>query len=449
LTDSAVIRVERVHKKFCRNLRLSMAYGMRDVLRGLAGLPGDSGALRKDEFWAVDDVSFEVRRGEAFGILGLNGSGKSTLLRLITGIFPPDKGRIEIRGRVGALIAVGAGFHPHMSGRENVFLNGTILGMKRREIEAKYASIVDFADIGDFIDSPVASYSSGMKVRLGFAIAIHAPIEILIADEILAVGDVFFKKKCFEKIIEMKKSGVTILFVSHSLFSMQSICDRGLVLHHGKQVISGNIRSCIKEYMSRTELQNKRKETFRQDGEWRSETGVGNVLFSGVRVYEEGGDPDRSDIEFGKNVIIEFAYRFKEKKADDYQLRLGFKTHEGQSIQKFTFQEAVFSDGVVYKNEKIVRLGRQGKGRVRVICPKLFPQTIHLTIGVKEMKMGIHEGGLFNAATFRIVEPRNEKMHFEHGFSSITEFDYDIEILDAEEINEAGLRPAERQRDAC
>jgi lipopolysaccharide transport system ATP-binding protein len=191
--SDTLIKVEGLHKKFCQSLKRSMFYGTIDATKSMLGLPIKNADLRKKEFWALQDINFELKQGEKVGVLGANGSGKSTLLRLLNGVFPPDVGKITLNGRIGALIAVGAGFHPHMTGRENIYLNGTILGMTRKEIEKKFNEIVDFAEIGDFIDSPVATYSSGMTVRLGFSIAVHGKVEIMLVDEILAVGDLAFQ----------------------------------------------------------------------------------------------------------------------------------------------------------------------------------------------------------------------------------------------------------------
>lgn len=246
--DDIVLRVEHLSKKFCCNLKRSMFYGTIDIMRSMIGIRYDTSKLRKDEFWALDDVSFELRKGETLGIIGENGSGKTTLLRLITGIFPPDKGRIVCKGRVGSLIAVGAGFHPHMTGRENIYLNGTILGMTRKEIDAKFDEIVDFADIGDFIDAPVNTYSSGMRVRLGFAIAVNTNPDILLIDEILAVGDTAFKGKCYNIMREIQKNGKTIIFVSHNEQNMLDICKRAILLDHGKLVYEGDTQEVYKKY---------------------------------------------------------------------------------------------------------------------------------------------------------------------------------------------------------
>ena len=248
LTHDTVIRVEGLHKKFCRHLRRSMFYGTLDVTRDMLGVRHDTGVLRPQEFWALEDVSFELQRGEALGIIGANGSGKTTLLRILNGIFPPDRGRVAVRGRMGALIAVGAGFHPNMTGRENIRLNGTILGMTRREIAARFDEIVDFADIGEFLDAPVATYSSGMTVRLGFAIAVHAAPEILLADEILAVGDLRFALKCYRKIAEYRRNGGALLLVSHAMQLVRNVCHRTLWLEQGHVKRQGETQSVCDAY---------------------------------------------------------------------------------------------------------------------------------------------------------------------------------------------------------
>ena len=194
--EETMITFDNVSKKYCRNLKRSMFYGIMDIAKNTIGLSSRSHNLRKDEFWALDNVSFEVRKGETFGIIGKNGSGKTTLLRLINGIFWPDKGKITVKGRTGALIAVGSGFHPLFSGRENIYINGAILGMSKREIDEHYDAIVEFADIGDFLETPVKYYSSGMFVRLGFASMMFCQPEIMLIDEVLSVGDLSFQFKC-------------------------------------------------------------------------------------------------------------------------------------------------------------------------------------------------------------------------------------------------------------
>jgi lipopolysaccharide transport system ATP-binding protein len=229
-----VIEVEALSKKFCRSLKRSMLYGSIDIARSMFGIRFDTGNLRTTEFWALRDVNFTMRKGETLGIIGVNGSGKSTLLRVINGIFPPDKGRITIKGRIGALIAIGAGFHPHMTGRENIYLNATVIGMTNKEIRERFDDIVDFADIGDFLDAPVATYSSGMNVRLGFSIAIHSRPEIFLADEVLAVGDLQFHLKCYRKLAEYRQNGGSLLIVSHSIQLIRNMCSKVLWLDGGR-----------------------------------------------------------------------------------------------------------------------------------------------------------------------------------------------------------------------
>ncbi len=238
-SDDVLVKVENVSKKFCRSLKRSMLYGMEDISRDLLHLPNHSDKLRKDEFWAVDDVSFEVKRGECLGIIGRNGAGKSTLLKMLNGIILPDKGKITIKGKVGALIEVGAGFHPMLTGRENVYVNGAILGMSKREIDKKFDEIVAFAELEEFIDMPVKHYSSGMYVRLGFAILAHIDVDVLIIDEALSVGDSSFQHKSYQRIKEFLKRGVTLLFVSHDPISIQSICSEALLLVGGSAVKKG------------------------------------------------------------------------------------------------------------------------------------------------------------------------------------------------------------------
>jgi ABC-type polysaccharide/polyol phosphate transport system ATPase subunit len=211
------------------------------------------GAAR--EFWALKDVSFDVPRGEALGVIGPNGAGKSTLLKLLAGITAPSEGEIVYHGRLSALIEVGSGFHPELTGRENVFLSGAILGMKRREIAAKFDSIVEFAGVAPFIDVPVKWYSSGMYVRLGFAIAAHLDPDILLIDEVLAVGDAAFQEQCLNRVAELRRNGTTALFISHDLAAVEQLCDRVLLMNKGQIVRSGAAPEVVQEYLRDALLQ--------------------------------------------------------------------------------------------------------------------------------------------------------------------------------------------------
>jgi len=226
------------------------------IYREPGAASGGPAALRKvqrlwsgwQDFWALRDVSFEVERGEALGIIGQNGAGKSTILKLLYNITTPTKGEIRINGRLAALIEVASGFHPELTGRENIYLNGALLGMKRREIAAKLDSIVDFAGVAAFIDTPVKRYSSGMYLRLGFAIAAHLDPDILLLDEVLAVGDADFQAKCIARINQLKNGGTTIVFVSHNLSAVESLCDRVFLLRQGEVYKSGPARQVISDY---------------------------------------------------------------------------------------------------------------------------------------------------------------------------------------------------------
>jgi len=226
-----------------------MLYGMKDIGTNILGMSSHSENLRKDEFWALDGVSFEVEKGETLGIIGPNGSGKTTLLKLLNGIFWPDKGKVTIKGKVGALIEVGAGFHPLLTGRENIYINAAILGMTREEVDKKFDSIVEFADIGNFIDAPVKFYSSGMFVRLGFAVAVHCKPDVLLVDEVLAVGDERFQEKCAQRFGSFREDGVTIVLVSHNMNLVQSLCSRTIWLEQGSIVDEGPAAPVVDKYL--------------------------------------------------------------------------------------------------------------------------------------------------------------------------------------------------------
>ena len=256
-----MIKVDRVSKKFCRGLRRSIRYGLGDITRNSLGLRTRSTELRKDEFWALREIDVQVKRGEILGVIGPNGSGKSTLLKMLNGIFWPDGGCISVRGRVGALIEVGAGFHPMLSGRENIYVNGAILGMSKKEIDARFSDIVAFADIGDFLDMPVKKYSSGMFVRLGFAVAVHCDPDVLLIDEVLAVGDAGFRARCYNAITKIQRKAAVVL-VSHNTHQISRLCTRLVVLDQGERVYSGTeIASGLNIYHDLFPVDSRRVET--------------------------------------------------------------------------------------------------------------------------------------------------------------------------------------------
>lgn len=239
LSDQSAINISGVSKLFRKQHQKTF----KEMLPALLG-----GKQITDSFWALKDVSIEIVKGETVGIIGPNGSGKSTLLKLIAGVSKPSKGTIVVSGRIAPLIELGAGFHPELTGKENVFLNGVILGMSRKEVEGKFQDIVDFAELWEFIDQPVKHYSSGMYLRLAFAVAVHIDPEILLIDEILAVGDASFQKKCMKRMKEFSASGKTIIMVSHALEAMSSFCQRGIYINKGNVVFDGSIEQAIEKY---------------------------------------------------------------------------------------------------------------------------------------------------------------------------------------------------------
>ena len=251
-----LVDVQHVSKKFCRDLKKSLWYGLKDVFTEMnpwqprsAALPAapSGNDLRPAEFWAVNDVSFQLRRGECLGLIGHNGAGKTTLLKMLNGLIKPDSGSITMRGRVGALIALGAGFNPILTGRENVYINGAILGLSKKEIDDQIDSIIDFAEIREFIDSPVQSYSSGMQVRLGFAVATAMKPDVLILDEVLAVGDANFRSKCYQRIGNIL-ADCAVIIVSHDAYSIRRICNEVLWLKRGKCVFQGETETGMRLY---------------------------------------------------------------------------------------------------------------------------------------------------------------------------------------------------------
>ncbi len=235
--QDVLVRVEGVSKRFCRSLKKSLWYGVQDIASELVGREYEH-ELRPDEFWSVKDVSFELRRGECLGLIGPNGAGKSTLLKMLNGLIKPDKGRIEMNGRVGALIELGSGFNPILTGRENIYNNAAVLGLTKAETDEKLESIIEFAEIDEFLDMPVQNYSSGMKVRLGFAVAAHLKPDVLIIDEVLAVGDVGFRNKCYS-VIDNMISNAAVILVSHSMEAITRITNRSLVLRNGVVIFDG------------------------------------------------------------------------------------------------------------------------------------------------------------------------------------------------------------------
>ncbi len=239
MNDDVLVEVENVSKRFCKDFKRSIRYGFMDSLRALMGKDMDASTLRKDEFWSVKDVSFQLKRGECLGLIGHNGAGKSTLLKMLNGLIRPDHGKIIMRGKIGALIELGAGFSPILTGRENIYNNAAVLGFSKKEIDDRFQDIIDFSEIGEFLNMPVQNYSSGMRVRLGFAVASFLSPDILLIDEVLAVGDLGFVLKCFKRIDNILPN-TAIIFVSHSMPMIARICSQIILMDHGKVEYQGN-----------------------------------------------------------------------------------------------------------------------------------------------------------------------------------------------------------------
>ena len=354
MSDSdVVIRVEGLGKKYSLHHEKSERYtALRDVVARQARAAGRllnpftlAGQLRKaqreaaaeraeneEEFWALKDVSFEIRRGERVGIIGRNGAGKSTLLKILSRITEPTTGRVEIRGRVASLLEVGTGFHPELTGRENIYLNGAILGMTRREIRSKFDEIVDFAEVEKFLDTPVKRYSSGMYVRLAFAVAAHLEPEILVVDEVLAVGDASFQKKCLGKMEDVAdREGRTVLFVSHQMAAISKLCEKCLLLSSGHLVKTGGTQAVISEYS----LLDVNCISFSRDLTLlKRKGGVSDITFNSIRITNDGQDANGL-IRTGSSIAIEVDLVSAQGKfvdPDNSRIALGFFNDSGVSV---------------------------------------------------------------------------------------------------------------------
>ena len=302
MSNEILIEAENVSKKFCLDLKQSLVYGMHDIGRELLGRKHND-TLREKEFWAVENISFEVRRGECLGLIGRNGAGKSTLLKMLNGLIRPDKGRITMKGRIGALIELGTGFNPVLTGRENIYNNGAVLGFTRKEIDKKFDEIVAFSEIEQFLDTPVQNYSSGMKVRLGFAVASQMEPDILLIDEVLAVGDMGFVLKCFNRMDQLR-SKTAMIYVSHNMPQVSRICTEVCLLNRGQNAFQSKI---VKEGIT------KYYELFKQD--------IGDFKGSDKATLEKISlHTDAADSETGKVFLV--------KHGEDLRIRISVNCKE-------------------------------------------------------------------------------------------------------------------------
>lgn len=368
------IEVNSLSKCYIINHKDRASYStIKDDFSKLLGNPFAKKDEHAEKFWALKEVGFEVPHGEVFGVIGQNGSGKSTLLKILSRIVEPTKGEIIMRGRVASLLEVGTGFHPELTGRENVFFNGSMLGMSRKEITNKFDEIVAFSEVEQFIDTPVKFYSSGMYVRLAFAVAAHLDPEILILDEVLAVGDTAFQKKSLKKIQSSIQDGKTVLFVSHSMSSVRQLCKNGVMLNHGKIVAQGKVDDIIEAYtlesdkMAARTLQTELKPTWKSSGE------EGNGLFEPHEAYitDTDGRKMTDSISNGKDYLLHIV---GEIKTDDPLFNIGYAVWDdaGRDMLYMSFT----SD------------------KVRADWPKLKKGSVHLTAKISR--------NMLNAGSYKL-----------------------------------------------
>jgi lipopolysaccharide transport system ATP-binding protein len=365
---------------------------LRDLIPALAKrLVGAkrSTDLNKKEFWALNDVSFSVKPGDALGVIGPNGAGKSTLLKLLTKILKPTRGSCSVRGRVGALIEIAAGFHPDLTGRENVFLQGSIMGMKKSEVTRNFDRIVEFAEVSDFIDTPVKRYSSGMNARLGFAIAAHLNPDVLIVDEVLSVGDTGFQARCLARMREILAQGVPLVFVSHNLQAIQELCNRSLLLKRGEVAFEGDPRDAIQEY---------RRMVWSPPGETEELDHTGkDVAIRGVQLLDEEDNPSDS-VATGRSLTLRILYQAAR---DLDRVHFAVDIHRGDGVCCYGINTNM--DGETFGVT-------EGKGHVDLFLPRitLLPNYYTLSVGIHDQDcMSPHDVHTF-AYPFSVTSNRKD-----------------------------------------
>ena len=336
-----VIRVENLGKKYIiahktggyKTLREQMISSVGGILKKTkTAISGNGETAAKEEFWALKDLNFEVDRGDRIGIIGRNGAGKSTLLKLLSRITEPSSGRISIKGRIASLLEVGTGFHPELTGRENIFLNGAILGMSRADIKRQFDEIVEFSGVEKFLDTPVKRFSSGMYVRLAFSVAAHLEPEILVVDEVLAVGDADFQKKCLGKMDSVsKKDGRTVLFVSHNMAAIQNLCNKSMVLNQGRISFPlTTTQDAIDHYLEKIFVQNTTPISERTDRQ-----GIGNVRFTDFRMTNEHGE-EQALFASGQEVHFKFYFTTKQQESSNLLVSVAIYNAEGLFITELS-----------------------------------------------------------------------------------------------------------------
>ncbi len=362
--SAPAIRVRSLGKRY----RIAVPQPARGAWsRALSWLHPRAPMANGHEFWALREAEFDVQPGEILGLIGRNGAGKSTLLKILSRVTEPTTGRAVVDGRVGSLLEVGTGFHPELSGRDNIYLNGAILGLTRGEIRRRFDEIVAFAEIERFLDTPVKRYSSGMYVRLAFAVAAHVEPEILLVDEVLAVGDAGFQRKCLGRMSDVSQSGRTIVFVSHNLAAVEGLCRRGIVLESGRLVFDGGVREALQRYMNSHGGGERRPLAERDD-----RTGNGQFQFQGLRLRGEDGE-EIPCLTTGRDALLELDFECRAtREIRDIEIAIGLDSSLGHRI-------AHLSSSV--SSEALETLPR-GAGRILVDLPRvsLLPGRYHYSL---------------------------------------------------------------------
>lgn len=377
-----IIEVKNIGKKYNITHQRGKYIALRDVVMNIIKSPFSflrskakkiAGLETKEDFWALKDVNFSVNKGEVVGIIGGNGAGKSTLLKILSQITPPTTGEIRIRGRVGSLLEVGTGFHPELTGRENIFLNGAILGMKQKEIAAKFDEIVAFSGVEKFLDTPVKHYSSGMYVRLAFSVAAHMEPDILIIDEVLAVGDAEFQKKCLGKMEEITTGeGRTILFVSHNLNAIQQLCSKTIILQNGKIVFEGKTEDAIAFY---TQIQNNEPNISLE--KIVNRRGNGSLKLTGFHVEDAKGLPTRT---LKTDAYAQFVFSYECPNPDEvHTVDLGFSIDKNMSLVSAQYNS--------YTKTELPKI--QSKGVIKFTTQKLPLAPGMYNIGLRVLVNGL------------------------------------------------------------
>lgn len=397
---TGIVMIEHAWKQYQRGLR---HHRLGDLAAGLFRRRRDQHAADRQAglFWALQDVTFSVGRGETLGIVGRNGAGKSTILKLLCGISKPTRGRVKTQGKVAALIEVGAGFHPDLTGRENVYLNGTILGLKRQQIRERFDQIVEFSEIGPFIDTPVKRYSSGMYVRLGFAIAVNVDPDVLLIDEVLSVGDLAFQQKCLQRIHEFKQMGKTMIFISHNLSAVQRICDRAILLEGGQVTAEGSVDTIIKRYRDQV-AESERKRLTR--------AGQPAVAATGVRILDVRlRDPQGRPVETlaqGQPLVIEIDYA-ADRQVEQPQVWVGIDRLDGVICHVASLHQA---------ERRPATLQGRGTLRVRYAALPLLANTYRVNVTISQQGLPYPLDQRQSAVFFTVTAEREARgvVHLDH-----------------------------------